>query len=320
MSIMRNRVAADIGNRMNESISAEPGRHFGPVLLVLVSALFWGLWWIPVRLCEALGLSGVWPNLLINFGALIALAVVSLVIRPSASLSWSTWLGCALIGIAVAFYGAALSLTDVARAVLLFYLAPAWSTLIEVTMLGQRWHGRRLLPLLLAFTGMIVVFRGDISFDHGSIGDLAALLSGMAWSAGAALVFSTNDRQGDDDTAVSLRLGLVVMIAAVAISVILLPLNWQGWPQLGSDDAKLGFLLAIMAGAVYLAPIIGVTLWGATRLLPATISYLLAAEILSGITSSALFLDEPFGWWEITGTIMIITSVITHVTMGSEHR
>ena len=78
----------------------------------------------------------------------------------------------------------------------------------------------------------------------------------------------------------------------------------------------LALLLALAAGAVYLAPIIGVTLWGATRLLPATISFLLAAEILSGITSSALFLDEPFGWWEIAGTAMIVASVIAHVVFG----
>ena len=97
----------------------------------------------------------------------------------------------------------------------------------------------------------------------------------------------------------------------------MLPLDWQGWP---GADAGLGILLALGAGAIYLAPIIGVTLWGAKRLLPATISFLLAAEILSGISSSAFFLDEPFGLWELAGTIMIVASVIVHVGLVSERR
>ena len=296
--------------------SPSPVPGYGPVLLVLASALMWGLWWVPVRLCEALGLSGVWPNLGINIGALLGLGAIALAGRSPSRLAPSAVLGSILIGMAVALYGAALSLTDVARAVLLFYLAPAWSTLIEVTFLRERWHWRRLPPLILSFTGMIIVFRGNIAFDNGGFGDLAALASGITWSAGAALVFSANNKESDEDKAMVFSLAFAVMLAAVVTSIILLPLDWQGWPAFGGGDVGLAVLLALGAGVVYLAPIIGVTLWGAKRLLPATISFLLAAEILSGITSSALFLDEAFGSWEFTGTAMIIVSVITHITVA----
>lgn len=295
-----------------------PVSNYGPVLLVLASALMWGLWWVPVRVCEALALPGVWPNFGINLGALIGFAAIVLFSRPSSKLTYPALLGSVLIGMAVAFYGAALSLTDVARAVLLFYLAPAWSTLIEVMFLGQRWHWKRLPPLVLSFAGMIVVFRGEIAFDDGSIGDLAALASGIAWSAGAALVFSAKSPGPEQERGTVPRLSLAVMMSAVVTSVLLLPLDWQGWPDPGGDAMSLAILLALGAGAIYLAPIIGITLWGAKRLLPATISFLLAAEILSGITSSAFFLDEPFGWWEFTGTIMIVTSVIAHIVFGAD--
>ncbi len=295
-----------------------PVPGYGPVALVLASALMWGIWWVPVRICEALGLTGVWPNFGINLGALLAFAALVLFRRSSSKLEGAALLGSVLIGIAVSLYGAALSLTDVARAVLLFYLAPAWSTLIEVTFLGQRWHWKRLVPLVLSFTGMIVVFRGEIALDDGSIGDLAALASGIAWSAGAALVFSAKSAGPDQDRGLVLRLSLAVMISAVVTSIILLPLDWQGWPNLGGSAVGLAILLALGAGIIYLAPIIGVALWGAKHLLPATISFLLAAEILSGIGSSAFFLDEPFGWWEIIGTVMIMAGVITHITFGSD--
>jgi len=292
----------------------------GPVLLVLASALMWGLWWVPVRICEALGVTGVWPNLGMNLGALIALFVIVLFKRPEAKLAGSAVLGSVLIGIAVSLYGAALSLTDVARAVLLFYLAPAWSTLIEVTIMRQRWHWRRLPPLVLSFTGMIVIFRGNIAFDNGGIGDLAALASGLAWSAGAALVFSTGGRERGQIAGLVQRMSLIVMMSAFATSFVLLPLDWQGWPSFAGRDAALAILTALGAGALYLAPIIVVSLWGAKQLLPATISFLLAAEILSGITSSALFLDEPFGWREVIGTLMIMAGIITHIAIGSGRR
>lgn len=300
---------------MTSAANTARKQQTGPVLLVLASALFWGVWWLPVRACEALGLGGVWPNLGINLGALLGLGAAVLVSRSQARLAGSALAGSILIGMAVAFYGAALSLTDVARAVLLFYLAPAWSTLIEVAFLGQRWRWRRLLPLALSFGGMLAVLRGDISLDGGMIGDLAAFASGIAWAVGAALVFATGDGEKDPGVAATLRLGLAVMAAALLTSLVMLPLGWQGWPRLDSTGAGLGLLLALAAGVLYLAPIIGVTLWGATRLAPTTLSFLLAAEILSGITSSAIFLDEPFGWWEVAGTVMIVASVVTHIAI-----
>ncbi|MGI9434095.1 MAG: DMT family transporter, partial [Geminicoccaceae bacterium] len=261
------------------------------VLLVLVSALMWGLWWVPIRLGESMGLGGVWANLGVNFGGLLALGALAWLRPGQSSLSPRAWLGSILIGTAVSLYGASLSLTDVARAVLLFYLAPAWSTAIEVMFLGRRWHWRRLPPLILSFAGMLVVTRGEISLEGGGIGDLAALLSGLAWSAGSALVFTTRDQS-------AANLAFAVMIAAVIFSLTLLPLDWQTLPDLRSAEWARGATWMLLAGAIYLAPIILITLWGAERLPPATISFLLTAEILSGIATSAIFLDERFGWPE----------------------
>ena len=282
-------------------------------LLVLASALMWGLWWVPVRLCEGLGLTGVWPNLGINAGALLLTAALVFLRPKTMQLSGRALLGSLLIGVALALYGASLSLTEVARAVLLFYLAPAWSTVIEVMVLRHAWTWRRLPPLALAFIGMIVVMRGEISFAGSGIGDLAALTSGLAWSAGAALVFSTATRD-------VVRTSWVAMLAAVATSVLLLPLAWEGVPTLGTADVGLALLVALIAGCVYLGPIIMVALWGASRLPPATVSFLLTAEIVSGITSSALLLDERFGWPEFLGTILIVAGVVSHVVLNEKAR
>ena len=102
----------------------------GPVLLALVAAVMWGLWWAPIRLLEETGLPGAWPGIAMNLGALPLLAVVVVLWSGKGRLTARALTGAALVGVAVTLYASALTLTDVVRAVLLFYLAPAWSTAI----------------------------------------------------------------------------------------------------------------------------------------------------------------------------------------------
>ena len=55
------------------------------------------------------------------------------------------------------------------------------------------------------------------------------------------------------------------------------------------------------------------TLWSAQRLAPAVLSFLLTAEILSGVITGALFLDEPFGLLQIIGAVLIIAAALSEV-------
>ena len=69
-------------------------------------------------------------------------------------------------------------------------------------------------------------------------------------------------------------------------------------------------------GAIYVLPIMAMTLWAAQRLAPATITFLLSAEILSGVVSGALLLDEPFGWMQGLGAGLIIVAATSEVLAG----
>lgn len=63
---------------------------------------------------------------------------------------------------------------------------------------------------------------------------------------------------------------------------------------------------ALAAGALYLLPVLAITLWSAQRLPPALLSFLFTLEIVSGVVSGALFLDEPFGLWRLAGGLLIV--------------
>ena len=58
------------------------------------------------------------------------------------------------------------------------------------------------------------------------------------------------------------------------------------------------------------------TLWAAQRISPALLTFLLSAEILTGVISGAVLLDEPFGMLQALGTVMIILAAVSEVFKG----
>ena len=279
------------------------GARSAPVLLCLTAAAFWGVWWLPIRALEQAGMPGGFAGLAMSIGALPAL-LCSAYFRGGSLLGRGV-LGAAAIGVAVTLYGTALTLTDVVRAVLLFYLAPAWSTIIECAFLGRRWSLRSALAILCSLTGMVVILGGDLSLAGWGVGDLMALISGIAWSIGAALLFT--DRRCNSASA-ALATGVAAVLSAAALAPLTADL-----PEADAVWAALPW--ALLSGTIYLAPILGVTLWAALVLSPATMSFLLTVEIVTGVVSSAIFLDQRFGFVEGVGTVLVVSGAILEVVL-----
>ena len=68
-----------------------------------------------------------------------------------------------------------------------------------------------------------------------------------------------------------------------------------------------------LATAVYLFPMMALTLWPATILTPARVGLLLLSEVLVGVSSAAMFAGEPFGLRELAGSLLIVTALLTEV-------
>ena len=73
------------------------------------------------------------------------------------------------------------------------------------------------------------------------------------------------------------------------------------------------YLWPFLFSAGYVGIMMAGTMWGAFRLPPAVMTYLLSVEILGGVLSAALFLDERFGWFEIGGAAFILSAVLVEV-------
>lgn len=278
--------------------------------MALAAAAVWGLWWVPIRGLEAQGLEGAKGGVAMSVGAAIACLVLIAYRGKRASIHPRALAGAALAGLAVASYSASLNHTDVVRAVLLFYLAPAWSKLIEWQFLKMPWRWTSTVALLAAFTGAFLIFDGDVSVSKIRWGDLLALTSGITWAIGAALIFTA----GKSDS-VFLTLATIAFSALMGMGVV-----YFDGPATMSVVSAWPVVMGLGAGVIYMLPVMLVTLWSAQRLAPATLSFLLTAEILTGVISGALILSEPFGWMQVAGACLIVFGATAEVLPGLQRR
>ena len=282
-------------------------RPMTPAILAFVAAALWGIWWIPIRYLETLGMDGAWGSVSMNAGASLFAVIWIVLSRTPLRVGWSGILGAALVGVAVSTYSVAITLADVVRVILLFYLAPGWSKIIEWAFMGRGWHWTSTLTIAASLLGAWLVLGGDLSLAGLGVGDMLAVLSGLAWAGGAALIF-TGDRSSPS------TLTLVTCLSATAIGIGFIVLG-AGSVFSGAATLK-GSGVGALAGIVYVLPIMVLTLWSAQRLPPATISFLLTAEILSGVLSGVLFLDEPFGLMQAGGAALILLAATAEVLKG----
>ena len=119
-------------------------RSAGPVLALTVNAFVWGVSWWPFRHLQAMGLHPLWAT--VQIYALSALAIIAW--RPASLRQLlrhrALWLIMLASGATNATFNWAVSIGDVVRVVLLFYLMPLWSLLLARVILHDTLirHGR----------------------------------------------------------------------------------------------------------------------------------------------------------------------------------
>ncbi len=121
------------------------------------NAFTWGVSWWPFRQLEAHGLHPLWATALIYGLAVLALTMA----RPAA---WrellrtpALWVLVLASGTTNASFNWAVTLGDVVRVVLLFYLMPLWAVLLARLLLGERLTPRAGLRVAMALAGAAVV-------------------------------------------------------------------------------------------------------------------------------------------------------------------
>ncbi len=271
--------------------------------------MLWGVYWLPVRTLNNFGITGTWVALLFAVTGLVA-SLPFLFKGSHGKIGWQHLLGALNIGVAFTLYAIAISYSEVVRVVLLFYLAPVWSMLIECVFFGRRFSYRIALSLFFSFFGIVIIFRGELPLEGlGALGDWMAFFAGLCWSIGSALMFMSKQISVPAMTSASFAGALVVaaiMVLAFDTSTPYVLATIQ------NNSLKLLVVFALL-GLFYLAPVTALTLWGATQIPPAMMSFILTLEVISAVSSSAFLIGERFGLPELLGTVLIIMGALVEI-------
>ncbi len=279
-----------------------------PSLALAAGAALWGLYWIPVRGIGQAGVSPFWNGpVIFGASALLFLPLIVLRRRHFAAHWHHTLVPGVLAGGAFALYIASLNLTDVVRAILLFYLSPVWSTVLGIAVLRERLTGNRVLGLLLAFSGLYVVLVVESGLPlPRNIGDWFALVSGMCWSVASVKLFQDGARYIVEK---------VTIFVYMALALSLLLMLWHDGGLAGMPAAAelaRGWYWILLV-AFLMLPITYLTIWPATLLSPGRVGMLLMVEVIVGVASAALLADETFGLREFVGAMLVIAAGVVEV-------
>jgi drug/metabolite transporter (DMT)-like permease len=252
---------------------------------LVVNAFVWGVSWWPLRQLQTAGLHPLWSTVIMYCFAL----VVVLAFKPQA---WrglarhpQLWLLLLASGLTNVGFNWAVSISDVVRVLILFYLMPAWAVLLAWLLLHERPTRNAILRLLLAFVGVMVVllpaslFSNTASNLYFSFADALALMGGVCFALTNVLLKRLVDTPSEARMFAMFSGGALLAMCAGTVGMN------QGWvtalPAVSSNWAWLaaGLSLAFLVGNTALQ-------YGASRLRSSTTSIVMLTEVIFGSLSA----------------------------------
>ena len=250
-------------------------------LALVLNAFVWGVSWWPFRQLEAAGLHPLWATTLIY---MLAVLVITLA-RPAA---WrellshpALWLLVLASGTTNAAFNWAVTIGDVVRIVLLFYLMPLWAVLLAWLLLHEPLTRSAMLRVALALAGAMVILwppGGGLPLPR-TLPEALGVLGGFSFALNNVMLRREAARsEGARALAMfvggALVAGLLVALLMPAGAVPPLPAAASGW-MLGA------LLLAVLFLAGNLA-----LQYGATRLPANATAVIMLTEVLFASVSA----------------------------------
>ena len=286
--------------------------HYKISIALAISAGAWGIYWLPQRILEDGGLTGGWgtiSQMIIGTLLLLPIAVWRLSKRKGTGLELPA-MGI-LIGGGFILYALSFLLTDVVRALIMFYMTPVWTTIFEIIFLKKKHGWQRIVSLSLALGGLWVVFGqgGNIPLPVNA-GDWIALLGGVMFAGGMIRLEVIKT-----DGVFPIIFGFFFYGTLFNIAAGLLLVNYLGpVPTIDAFVSMTAFLIPL--SIFYFIPTGIVILWAPTQIGAGICSILFLSEIIVGAVSSSILTDEPFGWRQIVGCSLIIIGGVVAVVLS----
>jgi drug/metabolite transporter (DMT)-like permease len=273
-------------------------------LALMSNAFTWGVSWWPFRQLQAMGVHALWSTACIYLVALIAL----LLIRPAAWRGFvhrpGLWVLLIAAGLTNVGFNWAVTVGDVVRVVLLFYLMPAWVVVLAWPLLGEKPTGGSLARLALALAGVLLVLKTPGSpwpWPH-DLADLLALMGGLAFGLTNILLRKLHGSAPESETMLAMFGGGAVMALLAAWLgmgvVTALPALSGVWPLW-----VLGLSLFILIGNLGLQ-------FGAARLSASATSIIMLSEIVFASASSVALGASALSTTTLAGGGLILLAAV----------
>jgi drug/metabolite transporter (DMT)-like permease len=274
------------------------------VIALITNALVWGVSWWPFRQLQAHGLHPLWSTALLY----VLIFVLMLVLRPSSWRGFANnpvlWALVLAAGLTNVGFNWAVTVGDVVRVVLLFYLMPAWSVLVAWLLLGEKPTRGSLLRLALAMAGVLIVLKAPEAAwpVPQSTPDWLALMGGLSFAVTNVLLRKTAHTPPD-----SRMLAMFGGGAALATAAALLGMGQQVVPApalaLAGVPMLVGLCIAFLVSNVALQ-------YGAARLAASTTALVMLTEILFASGSAALLDAAEFPPRLLIGGGLIVAAAL----------
>jgi len=187
----------------------------------------------------------------------------------------------------------------------LFYLTPAWATLIGIFWLGEKatWQRWAAIVIGLAGLGLLVSGGGEVPLN---IGDLFAVLAGLFWAIGAAVI-----KRYDTVPLPGMTMFQFIFTALSAVLLGFLMGNFQA-PSL--DVVLPSLPLSILISLAIILPSVWLIFWAQKFLFPGRVGLLMMSEVLLAVVSASLFLpEEAMSLMAWCGAVLIIAACFIEV-------
>lgn len=283
-------------------------------LALVLNAFVWGVSWWPFRELQGHGIHPLWSTAIIYSFALVCL----LLLKPGA---WRgvlqhpmLWLLVLASGLTNVGFNWAVTVGDVVRVVLLFYLMPAWVVLLAWPILGERPGAGSLLQLALALTGLVVVLKTPSATwpVPANLADWLALMGGLSFALTNVLLRHLKDTPGESRMLAMFGGGTVLSVAAafagLQLGIVALP------PMPSTDWTGLAFALslAFLAGNFALQ-------YGASRLRASATSLIMLSEVVFASVSAVLLGAGELSRNTLLGGALILLAALLSVLPPWRH-
>jgi drug/metabolite transporter (DMT)-like permease len=251
-----------------------------PALALMLNAFTWGVSWWPFRQLQAAGLHPLWATTLIY-----AVAVVVIGIRQPGA--WrevlrapALWVLVLASGTTNATFNWAMTIGDVVRVVLLFYLMPLWAVLLARWLLGERFTALAWLRVAVALAGALLVLwpEGGGGWPlPRSLPDWLAVAGGFTFALNNVMLRREAARSPG-------ARGMAMFIGGTVVSAVLAASMSVPLPQ----QVAAGWLLGALAlSLVFLAGNLALQ-YGAARLPANATAVIMITEVLFASGSAVL--------------------------------